>query len=407
MQEENKQNHNHGIDINQADLRSEAGAVNLGGVGGNNVKLHAKNKNIGPPPSLENLLYNLEAANGHPSYALDHLKDLANDVDKVIEKLEMVDQYFAPAKKDSEIEENIETFQQNSVLLIDNHFELQGIMLSILAKLSIIKFQNFGLSCFNTLKDLMNSGKEMEKQVIEVLKHEIINKMKQQDPTLIPVSLLKGLHELIEASEISSLLGGMFEMCFPVWLRLYCEKIEFCRKQHTQMGNHDHFDSIIQLLAVSVHDEKNVQRVLEKELTRFITIIIKSTSWVHDRYIPCLHLIARLANASAPAAGAFMDVFVHSNLIGQIRKSLVIYKKYNSLFDPHTKETVEQQMLKYQTLAAEITTLGGLMNAGGDNREKILGDTVVLELLSIMGHPKTDPILLTAICTFAYDVFEC
>lgn len=207
--------------------------------------MNEKNKNIGPPPSLDNLLYNLEAANGHPSYALDHLKDLANDVDKVIEKLEMVEQYFAPGKMDAEIEENVETFQQNSVLLIDNHFELQGIMLSILAKLSIIKFKNFGLSCFNTLKDLMNSGKEMEKQVIEVLKNEIINKMKQQDPTLIPVSLLKGLHELIEASEISSLLSGMFEMCFPVWLRLYCEKIEFCRKQHTQMGNHDHFDAII------------------------------------------------------------------------------------------------------------------------------------------------------------------
>jgi hypothetical protein len=122
--------------------------------------------------------------------------------------------------------------------------------------------------------------------------------MRQQDPTLIPVSLLVGLYELIEASEISSLLSGMFEMCFPVWLRLYCEKIEFCRKQHTQMGNHDHFDAIIRLLAVSVHDEDNVRKVIEKELPRYITIIIKSTSWGHDRYIPCLELIARLANAS-------------------------------------------------------------------------------------------------------------
>ena len=114
----------------------------------------------------------------------------------------------------------------------------------------------------------MNSGKEIEKQVIQVLKNEIINKMKQQDPTLIPVSLLKGLYELIEASEISSLLSGMFEMCFPVWLKLYCEKIEFYRKQHTQMGNHEHFDAIIQLLAVSVHDEDNVQKVIDKELPR-------------------------------------------------------------------------------------------------------------------------------------------
>jgi hypothetical protein len=118
-------------------------------------------------------------------------------------------------------------------------------------------------------------------------------------------------------------------------------------------------------------------------------------------------LIARLANASKPAAVTFMSFFVHTNLITQIRKSLIIYKKYNSLFDQGSKETVEMQMLKYQTLAAEITTLGGLMNAGGEHRQWILNDSVVLDLLTIMGHPKTDPILLTAICTFAYDVFEC
>ena len=76
---------------------------------------------MGPPPNLANLLYNLEAANNHPMNALDYLKEVANDVDQVIEKLQMVDQYFAPGKTEAEIEENIETFQQNSVLLIDNN----------------------------------------------------------------------------------------------------------------------------------------------------------------------------------------------------------------------------------------------------------------------------------------------
>jgi hypothetical protein len=50
-------------------------------------------------------------------------------------------------------------------------------MLSILAKLSIIKFYEFGLKCFNTLKDLMIAGKEMEERVIEVLKKEVVNKL--------------------------------------------------------------------------------------------------------------------------------------------------------------------------------------------------------------------------------------
>ena len=54
-------------------------------------------------PTLELLCYNLEAANSHPSYALDHLKDLASDVDKIQENLEMVDEYFGKAKNEVEI----------------------------------------------------------------------------------------------------------------------------------------------------------------------------------------------------------------------------------------------------------------------------------------------------------------
>lgn len=54
-------------------------------------------------PSLEVLCYNLEAANSHPSYALDHLKDLAYDVDKISEHLEMIDEYFAKGKDEVEI----------------------------------------------------------------------------------------------------------------------------------------------------------------------------------------------------------------------------------------------------------------------------------------------------------------
>lgn len=124
---------------------------------------------------MENLLYNLEAANSHPSSALIHLKQLAKDVDKVVEKLEIAEANFSAGMDETYIDENIETFMQNSQLLIDNHFELQSIMLTVLAKLSIIKFHDFGLHCFNTLTDLMKSGREMENQVINFLKIEVIN----------------------------------------------------------------------------------------------------------------------------------------------------------------------------------------------------------------------------------------
>ena len=37
----------------------------------------------------------------------------------------------------------------------------------------------------------------------------------------------------------------MFEMCFPVWLRLYCEKLDHCKNTKQVMDNDEHFDAII------------------------------------------------------------------------------------------------------------------------------------------------------------------
>jgi hypothetical protein len=61
----------------------------------------------------------------------------------------------------------------------------------------------------------------------------------------------------------------------------------------------------------------------------------------------------------------------------------------------------------YETLAAQITTLGGLLQSNeAENRKKILEESVVKDLIAIMSHEKTDPIFLTAVCTFALDLFE-
>jgi hypothetical protein len=45
----------------------------------------------------------LEAANSHPSFALDHLKALAMDVDKIISHLDMVEEYFGKGKDENAI----------------------------------------------------------------------------------------------------------------------------------------------------------------------------------------------------------------------------------------------------------------------------------------------------------------
>ena len=51
---------------------------------------------------------------------IDCLGDLAESCDEIIEKEDMLETHFAPNKSDSECIEMIETFMQNSVLLIDN-----------------------------------------------------------------------------------------------------------------------------------------------------------------------------------------------------------------------------------------------------------------------------------------------
>lgn len=54
-------------------------------------------------PNLSLLCYHLDAANSNPSYAIDHLKDLAEDVDTILEHIELIDEYFAKNKSEEEI----------------------------------------------------------------------------------------------------------------------------------------------------------------------------------------------------------------------------------------------------------------------------------------------------------------
>ena len=125
-------------------------------------------------PTLENLLYNLEAANSHPNKALTYLKKLYEDADKIKhmqakQSQSVFVQSFTRSKDTHTIRENIETFMQHAQLLVDNHFELRNIILSILSKLTVIRSHEFGVKCFYTLRDLMVAGKELEIQVMEQL----------------------------------------------------------------------------------------------------------------------------------------------------------------------------------------------------------------------------------------------
>ena len=102
-------------------------------------------------------------------------------------------------------------------------------MLKNLGKLCIINYQGFGLHCFNSLKDLMKSGRELENNVIEVLSLEVIKLMEmQKNPKNIPVTLLNGLYNLVEDTEETEMLGGLYKESFPFWLKCISTKILEC-----------------------------------------------------------------------------------------------------------------------------------------------------------------------------------
>jgi len=133
---------------------------------GNSSKSKKANKGENMP-TLDMLCYNLEAANSHPNQALKFLQALYMDAETISgaheSSISGLEDAFRKGKDTNQIQEMIETFMQNAQLLVDNHFEFRSIILSILSKLTIINCHNFGVRCFNTLKDLMIAGKELEK----------------------------------------------------------------------------------------------------------------------------------------------------------------------------------------------------------------------------------------------------
>lgn len=130
------------------------------------------------------------------------------------------------------------------------------------------------------------------------------------------------------------------------------------------MEDNEHYDSIIKLLSVSVtteEDDANVERIIELDLIPYIVTIIQNSDWTNVRYIPCLNLIANLSNSSSDAATKFMEAKVYIHLLSEIKKSMQLYKVLLSLFDEDSVETIQEALTKYKTLAAQIKTLGGLL----------------------------------------------
>lgn len=93
-------------------------------------------------------------------------------------------------------------------------------------------------------------------------------------------------------------------------------------------------------------------------------------------------------------------------MLKNVKQAINFYKKWNDLKADDSSETEAHVKLRYLTLAAEINCLGGLLEARIELRKDIVYDPLIEDLLMITSHYKTDPVLLTAICKFARQLFS-
>ena len=119
----------------------------------------------------------------------------------------------------------------------------------------------------------------------------------------------------------------MYDTVLQVWLERYSEKL---KNHNIKFGenfeDHEHYDAVVSLVQVSVKDEKCIEKVMEKGLNDEIVLILKYSDWTKVRYIPCLDMVAAMANAEEEAANEFMKANVHQDLLKEIGKSLKTYK---------------------------------------------------------------------------------
>jgi len=96
----------------------------------------------------------------------------------------------------------MDSFLQNSLILIENQQNIQGTLTNIIANLSVIPLANFGDKCLRTLNDLIGSGEKMKELVMEVLEKSIASWL-CANVNSISRSILNGLVLITTEKEIS------------------------------------------------------------------------------------------------------------------------------------------------------------------------------------------------------------
>ena len=108
-----------------------------------------------------------------------------------------------------------------------------------------------------------------------------------------------------------------------------------------------------------------------------------------------------VAQESEDAASHFVNKNVHKELLGEIKTTFYNYKKHNDIVSASGQESNDVIVKNFKLFSGQIELLASLLYAKEKESELILSEGLVMELLNVINHFKTDPLLLTSVCYLA------
>lgn len=109
---------------------------------------------------------------------------------------------------------------QFASLIVDSNEELREIMLSVMSKLTTIHTFNFGVKCFDSMRDFMRADAHLHDLVCHFVDINIIKRLNMLPAKDIPVGLLDSLRALVEDPNLDDkdMMTPLFTDFFPMWL---------------------------------------------------------------------------------------------------------------------------------------------------------------------------------------------
>jgi hypothetical protein len=322
----------------------------------------------------------------------------------------------------------IESFLQQTVMMIEEMPTIRRSLLRILSQLSEVSESGFGQNCMKVLQDLLDSGPAIIKDVNELLREVIIPKLKTPVCNSKHKDLIIGLKRLCEAHHLESELSVLVDS-MVTWLKTQVGHEEDMLTRGAGAQDEEAVDSevmtyAISLLSVASADKDNA-RVMEKSgAHNYVSRLLKLTERraepsdllnqpldvirpVIEKLMALFKLVEVTSEHSVKVANVFVREEMPQKLLRDITHYLTIYKANDYNLGSSGQKGNDEDVIYYQLVSSYIYALKGLCSstqtiAYFNSDASRIRD----ELLTMSTMPRIDPVLCTAILDLTRKILE-